>query len=74
MASRSPGGALDKVELAEWAASRLVGTPDQVLGQLRAFQERGVEQVVCSFSNVPFAIFQDEQLDLIGELVLPNLG
>jgi probable F420-dependent oxidoreductase len=70
----APGGALDKVELAEWAASRLVGTPDQVLGQLRAFQERGVEQVVCSFSNVPFAIFQDEQLDLIGELVLPNLG
>jgi len=68
-----PGGALDGTELADWAASRLVGTPDQVLAQLRSWQTRGVEQVICSFSNVPFAIFEDEQLDLIGELVLPKL-
>jgi probable F420-dependent oxidoreductase len=70
----APGGALDKVELAEWAAQRLVGTPDQVLARLRAFQARGVEQVVCSLSSIPFAIFQDDQLDLLGELVLPRLG
>ncbi len=70
----APGGALDKVELAEWAASRLVGTPDQIVEQLRGWQERGVEQVVCSFSNVPFSIFENEQLDLFGELVLPRLA
>jgi probable F420-dependent oxidoreductase len=69
----APGRALDGVELAEWAASRLVGTPDQIAEQLRGWQDRGVEQVVCSFSNVPFAIFEDEQLDLIAELVLPRL-
>ncbi len=69
----APGGALDKVELAEWAASRLVGTPDQIVEQLRVWRERGVEQVVCSLSSMPFTLFEDEQLDLLGELVLPRL-
>jgi probable F420-dependent oxidoreductase len=69
----APGGGLDGVELAEWAAPRLVGTPDQIIEQLRGWQGRGVEQVVCSFSNVPFAIFEDEQLDLFADLVLPRL-
>jgi probable F420-dependent oxidoreductase len=69
----TPGGALDKAELAEWASSRLVGTPDQIVERLRVFQERGVEQVVCSLSSMPFTVFEDEQLDLLGELVLPRL-
>jgi len=69
----APGGALDGVELADWAASRLVGTADEVLAQLRGWQERGVEQVICSFASIPFAIFEDEQLDLVGELMLPKL-
>jgi alkanesulfonate monooxygenase SsuD/methylene tetrahydromethanopterin reductase-like flavin-dependent oxidoreductase (luciferase family) len=69
-----PGGALDGVELRDWAASRLVGTPDQVLEQLRGWEARGVEQVICNFAAVPFSVFEDEQLDLAGELVLPRLG
>ena len=59
--------------LRDWAASRLVGTPDEVLGQLRGWEELGVEQVICSFSPLPFALFEDEQLELAGELVLPRL-
>jgi alkanesulfonate monooxygenase SsuD/methylene tetrahydromethanopterin reductase-like flavin-dependent oxidoreductase (luciferase family) len=70
----TPGGALDRVELADWAASRLVGTPEQVLEQLRGWQARGVEQVVCSFAGLPFSVFEDEQLELVGELVLPRLA
>jgi alkanesulfonate monooxygenase SsuD/methylene tetrahydromethanopterin reductase-like flavin-dependent oxidoreductase (luciferase family) len=69
-----PGGALDGVELRDWAASRLVGTADEVLEQLRGWQARGVEQVMCSFAAVPFSVFEDEQLDLAGELLLPRLG
>jgi probable F420-dependent oxidoreductase len=69
-----PGGALDGVELADWAASRLVGTPDEVLGQLRGWQDAGVEQVICSLAALPFSVFEDEQLDLVGELVLPRLA
>jgi alkanesulfonate monooxygenase SsuD/methylene tetrahydromethanopterin reductase-like flavin-dependent oxidoreductase (luciferase family) len=69
-----PGGALDGVELRDWAASRLVGTADEVLEQLRGWQARGVEQVMCSFAAVPFSVFEDEQLDLAAELVLPGLA
>lgn len=68
-----PGGALDGVDLREWAASRLVGTPDEVLAQLRHWEELGVEQVICTF-GLPFALFEDEQLDLLAELVIPRLG
>jgi alkanesulfonate monooxygenase SsuD/methylene tetrahydromethanopterin reductase-like flavin-dependent oxidoreductase (luciferase family) len=70
----TPGGALDGVELRDWAASRLVGTPDQVLEQLRSWEARGVEQVIANFAGVPFSVFEDEQLDLAAELVLPRLG
>jgi probable F420-dependent oxidoreductase len=70
----APGRALDRVELRDWAEERLVGTPDEVLEQLRRWELLGVEQVVCSFSNVPFAIFEDEQLGLLTELVLPRLA
>jgi probable F420-dependent oxidoreductase len=70
----TPGGALDGVELRDWAASRLVGTPEEVLAQLRGWEELGVEQVVCSFAGLPFALFEDEQLELAGELVLPRLS
>jgi alkanesulfonate monooxygenase SsuD/methylene tetrahydromethanopterin reductase-like flavin-dependent oxidoreductase (luciferase family) len=70
----TPGGALDGVELRDWAASRLVGTPDQVLEQLRGWEARGVEQVIAGFAGVPFSVFEDEQLDLAAELVLPRLG
>jgi probable F420-dependent oxidoreductase len=68
----TPGGVLDGVELRDWAASRLVGTPAEVLDQLRAWEALGVEQVVCTFAGVPFALFEDAQLDLAAELLLPN--
>jgi probable F420-dependent oxidoreductase len=70
----APGGALDQTSLADWAASRLVGTPDEILAQLRRWEDLGVEQVVCSFGNVPFSLFEDEQLELVAELILPRLG
>jgi probable F420-dependent oxidoreductase len=69
----TPGGILDGVELRDWAASRLVGTPDEVVTQLRNWEERGVEQVICSYAGLPFSVFEDEQLDLTAEGVLPRL-
>jgi alkanesulfonate monooxygenase SsuD/methylene tetrahydromethanopterin reductase-like flavin-dependent oxidoreductase (luciferase family) len=70
----TPGGILDGVELRDWAASRLVGTPDEVVAQLRGWQQRGVEQVICTFAGLPFSVFEDDQLDLVAELVLPRIG
>jgi probable F420-dependent oxidoreductase len=69
----TPGGILDGVELRGWAASRLVGTPDEVLAQLRGWEELGVEQVIATFAGLPFAVFEDEQLELVAEQVLPRL-
>jgi alkanesulfonate monooxygenase SsuD/methylene tetrahydromethanopterin reductase-like flavin-dependent oxidoreductase (luciferase family) len=69
-----PGGALAGVELRQWAEGRLVGTPAQILDQLRGWEARGVEQVICTFGGAPFAVFSDEQLDLVAELVLPRLA
>jgi alkanesulfonate monooxygenase SsuD/methylene tetrahydromethanopterin reductase-like flavin-dependent oxidoreductase (luciferase family) len=71
--AHTPDGILDGVELRDWAAPRLVGTPDEVLAQLRGWEALGVEQVVASFSALPFAVFEDEQLELAAELVLPRL-
>ena len=73
LVARTPSGILDGVELRDWAASRLVGTPDEVLAQLRGWEERGVEQVISSFGALPFSVFEDEQLELAAELVLPRL-
>ena len=69
-----PGGALQGVELRQWAEGRLVGTADEVLAQLRGWEDHGVEQVVCAFAAAPFALFEDEQLEIAAELVLPRLA
>ena len=74
LVARTPSGILDGVELRDWAASRLVGTPDEVVAQLRGWEERGVEQVISSFGALPFSVFEDEQLELAAELVLPRLA
>ena len=74
LVAHTPGGILDGVELRDWAASRLVGTPEEILAKLRGWEELGVEQVVASFSGLPFSVFEDEQLELAAELVLPRLS
>jgi probable F420-dependent oxidoreductase len=71
--AHTPPGVLDGVELRDWAASRLVGTPDEILAQLRGWEEQGVEQLVVNFSSLPFAVFEDEQLELVADRVLPRL-
>jgi probable F420-dependent oxidoreductase len=69
----APGGSLDGVELRDWARGRLVGTPAEVLGQLRGWEAAGVEQLVCSFGSLPFSVHDDEQLQLAADLVIPGL-
>ena len=71
--AHTPGAILDGVELRDWARSRLVGTPDEILARLRGWEELGVEQVVASFSALPFGVFEDEQLELAAERILPRL-
>jgi probable F420-dependent oxidoreductase len=69
----APGRVLDDVSLRDWAVGRLVGTPDQVADQLTGWARLGVEQVIANFAHLPFAVFEDEQLELAAELVIPRL-
>jgi alkanesulfonate monooxygenase SsuD/methylene tetrahydromethanopterin reductase-like flavin-dependent oxidoreductase (luciferase family) len=69
----APGGVLDGVELRDWAAGRLVGTPDEVLAQLRRWEAAGISQVISTFGHLPFVLPDPEQLDLMAELVIARL-
>ena len=69
----TPGGILDGVELRDWARGRLVGTPDQVLDQLRRWEAVGIEQVICNFGNLPFVLPDPEQAEIVAERVLDRL-
>ena len=47
--------------------------PDEIVAQLRDWEALGVEQVISRFAGLPFSVFEDEQLELASELVLPRL-
>ncbi|GIE92483.1 LLM class F420-dependent oxidoreductase [Actinoplanes regularis] len=64
----APSGALDNMQLREWARSRLVGTPLEIRSQLNDWHRLGVEQVVCSF-GAPFAVFDEDQIRLASEII-----
>jgi probable F420-dependent oxidoreductase len=67
-----PGGGLDGVSLEEWRADKLVGTTEEVVERLAAFRDLGVEEMIVSPASLPFAIADDEQLDLLAERVIPS--
>lgn len=68
----TPGGALDGVGLEDWAAERLVGTPEQALDRLGRFAELGVEEVIVSAAPLPFAVYDGSVLDVFAETVIPK--
>jgi hypothetical protein len=69
----APRGALRDVRLRDWAMLRLVGDPAEILTQLRIWDQLGVEQVICGF-GAPFGVFDDEQLELFAERILPHIA
>ena len=56
--------------LEELRRDGLAGTPEQVLDRVRAFEELGVEEVIASFSSLPFAVADPSTVKLFGEAVL----
>ena len=64
----APGGALDAVSLDEWAQGRLVGSLERAADAVRAFAALGVREVILGPANTSFSIFDDEQVELGGEL------
>jgi probable F420-dependent oxidoreductase len=66
-----PGGGFAGSELEEWRTDKLVGTPDQVVERMAAFASLGVEEMIVSIGPLPFAIADEEMVDLIAERVIP---
>ena len=67
-----PGEGFQSEELASWGSDKLVGTPDQALERMAAFAALGVEELIVSIGPVPFAIPDEEMVDLIAERVIPE--
>ncbi len=69
----APGGALGGTSLDEWAAERLVGTPETCAARIAAFAELGVEEIIVGPGSLPFSVYDDEQLELIAGELLPRV-
>ncbi|MEU9481224.1 LLM class flavin-dependent oxidoreductase [Streptomyces sp. NPDC048191] len=59
-----PGGHLDGLPFDTWRSRGLIGTPDEVHNRLTAWENLGVDHVVCAL-GMPFGLFDDEQIDLL---------
>jgi probable F420-dependent oxidoreductase len=68
--SSSPAG-LQEDDLSGWGRDKLVGTPEEVLERLGEFARLGVEEVILSIGPLPFAVADEEMVDLVAERVLP---
>jgi probable F420-dependent oxidoreductase len=56
--------------LDELARDGLAGTPDRVLERIAAFEELGVEEMIASFSSLPFVIHDRSTVELFASSVL----
>jgi len=56
--------------LEELARDALVGTPDEIRERIAAFEELGVEELIASFSSLPFVIHDPSTVELFAESVL----
>ena len=70
LVSQVPGGGFP--DLATYAASGLVGTPERVLDRLGELAAMGIEHVIVTPGPMPFR-WSDAWADSIGELLVPLL-
>ncbi len=72
---RSWGPGLDDASPEELSTVELVGTPEQVLERVSVFADLGVEELILTPAQVPFAIPDAEMLELIADrIVAPARG
>ena len=67
----APGGSLDGVPLEDFAGDTLTGPPDVCVSRLEAFAANGVEEVIVTPANVPFAIPDWSEVELIAATLIP---
>ena len=67
----TPGGALNGSALGSWGRDKIVGTPDRVVERLAAFAALGVEELIVSVGSLPFAVFDDDAVEVFARAVIP---
>ncbi|MDQ4005100.1 MAG: LLM class flavin-dependent oxidoreductase [Actinomycetota bacterium] len=73
VAAGAPGGLAGEDPHA-WGRDKLVGTPEQILERLGEFARLGVDEAIVSIGPLPFAVADDEMVDLIAERVSAGAG
>jgi probable F420-dependent oxidoreductase len=61
---------LDDQTPESFAEATLTGTPDRVLDRVAAFAALGVEEIIITIGQIPFAIPDSEMVELIAERVV----
>jgi F420-dependent oxidoreductase-like protein len=67
----TPGVALAGVTAEAWGRDKLVGTTDRVVERVSAFADLGVEELIVSVGSLPFAVFDDEAVEVFARTVIP---
>jgi alkanesulfonate monooxygenase SsuD/methylene tetrahydromethanopterin reductase-like flavin-dependent oxidoreductase (luciferase family) len=65
-----PANAMASETWDSWRADTLSGTPQQVLERVHEFEELGVGEIILSPWVLPFAIVEDEQVDMFAREVI----
>jgi alkanesulfonate monooxygenase SsuD/methylene tetrahydromethanopterin reductase-like flavin-dependent oxidoreductase (luciferase family) len=61
----TPPGVLAGVDLHDWRQGHLVGTVDEVRGQLAGWADAGVDELIVGLGAVPFAVTTSDDLDMV---------
>ncbi len=69
----APAGTLDDAAFSDYRSDALVGTLDQCAERIREFAALGVEEIILSFANLPFAVADADQLQLVAEQLIPKV-
>lgn len=56
-------GIVGATPLDEFARGALVGTPEECAARVKEFEALGVDHVIVSLASLPFAVYDDEQLE-----------
>lgn len=67
----TPGGVLDGITPEAWGRDKLLGTPDRVAERLAGFEDLGVGELIVSVGSLPFAVFDDEAVEVFARAVIP---
>lgn len=65
----TPGRFLDRTALEVRAETTLTGTLDDCITRLKAFEAVGVDEMILSLAPLPFAVHDDDQLELAARLI-----